>query len=123
VLIAQAALESGWGVYVKEHAYFGIKAHNTKNSTTSFTTTEFIDGKKIIQKDSFRSYKDFGDAAEDYGLFLNTNNRYLPAFDHTSNPLEFTRQLQKSGYATDPDYSKKLNSIIINYYLDDYDNE
>ncbi len=123
VLIAQAALESGWGRYVKDNAYFGIKAHNTKESTTSFTTTEYVDGKKITIKDSFRSYKDFGESAEDYGLFLNENKRYKPAFKYTSNPLEFTHQLQKSGYATDPKYSEKLNSIIINYYLDDYDNE
>lgn len=121
ILIAQAALESGWGRHVKDNAYFGIKSHKSKGEKTSFTTTEFINGKKITIKDSFRAYTNFGEAAEDYGKFLTTNPRYKPAFEHSSNPHKFSKALQSSGYATDPEYSKKLISIISTYYLDDYD--
>lgn len=121
ILIAQAALESGWGRHVKGNAYFGIKSHNSKGSTTSFTTTEFINGKKTTLTDSFRAYANFGESAEDYGKFLTTNPRYKPAFAQTKDPLKFADALQSAGYATDPKYALKLRSIITTYYLTDYD--
>lgn len=121
VLIAQAALESGWGRHVKDNAYFGIKSHKSKGAATSFTTTEFINGQKVTMTDSFRAYANFGEAAEDYGKFLATNPRYKPAFAYSNDPYKFADTLQSSGYATDPQYAKKLRSIISTYYLDDYD--
>jgi len=121
VLIAQAALESGWGRHVKDNAYFGIKAHNTSGTTTSFKTTEVINGKKVSMTDSFRSYKNFKEAAEDYGKFLTTNPRYKTAFAHSSDPYKFAEQIEAAGYATDPRYAAKLKSIISTYYLDEYD--
>lgn len=121
VLIAQAALESGWGFHVKRNSYFGIKLHRSKGAATSFTTTEFINGKEVTMKDSFRAYANFGEAAEDYGKFLTTNPRYKNAFAYSNNPYRFANALQSSGYATDPQYAKKLKSIISTYYLDDYD--
>lgn len=121
VLIAQAALESGWGRHVKDNAYFGIKAHKTKGGTTSFTTTEFINGKKVTMSDSFRVYKNFDEAAEDYGKFLTSNPRYKSAFAYSKQPLIFVDKLQAAGYATDPRYATKLRSIITTYYLNEYD--
>jgi flagellum-specific peptidoglycan hydrolase FlgJ len=121
ILIAQAALESGWGKNVKDNAYFGIKSHNTKNSITNFKTTEYINGKKISVTDSFRAYKNFSDAAEDYGKFLNTNSRYKKALSYSKDPYKFADKLQSAGYATDPRYAKKLKAIISTYYIDEYD--
>lgn len=121
VIIAQAALESGWGRHVKDNAYFGIKAHNTKGSTTSFKTTEYVGGKKVSTSDEFRAYTDFSEAAEDYGKFLSENPRYKMAFAHKANPEKFVEQLQMAGYATDPQYSNKLKAIISTYNLNEYD--
>ncbi|MET1256344.1 glucosaminidase domain-containing protein [Aliikangiella maris] len=121
IIIAQAALESGWGRAVKDNAYFGIKAHNTQGSTTTFTTTEYENGNKITIEDSFRAYADFAEAAEDYGHFLTTNPRYSQAFLYANEPDKFAEELQKAGYATDPQYANKLKSIISTYYLDDFD--
>lgn len=121
VLIAQAALESGWGRHVKDNAYFGIKSHNTTGTTTSFKTTEVINGKKVSMTDSFRAYKNFKEAAEDYGKFLTSNPRYKPAFAHSSDPYKFAEKIQAAGYATDPRYAMKVKSIISTYYLDEYD--
>jgi len=56
-----------------------------------------------------------------YGKFLTTNSRYKPAFAHSNDPYKFANILQSSGYATDPQYAKKLQSIVSTYYLDDYD--
>ena len=121
ILIAQAALESGWGRSVKDNAYFGIKAHKTSGSTTSFTTTEFVNGKKVTITDAFRAYANFGEAAEDYGKFLTTNAHYKAAFDHVNDPARFAEELQKAGYATDPKYADKLKTIISTYKLGEYD--
>lgn len=121
VLISQAALESGWGSHVKDNAYFGIKAHNTSGATTSFKTTEFVNGKKVSINDSFRAYKNFKESAEDYGKFLTTNPRYKSAFTHSNNPEKFAEAIHAAGYATDPQYSKKLKSIISTYNLSEYD--
>ncbi len=109
------------GRHVKDNAYFGIKSHESKSAVTSFTTTEFINGKKVTMKDSFRAYASFDEVAEDYGKFLTTNSRYKSAFAHSNDPYKFANILQSSGYATDPQYAKKLQSIISTYYLDDYD--
>ncbi len=121
ILVAQAALESGWGMYVKDNAYFGIKAHGTSAQTTSFKTTEFVNGKQISITDLFRSYADFKEAAEDYGKFLTSNTRYSQAFQYVNDPYKFAEQLQAAGYATDPRYAEKLKTIISTYFLDEYD--
>ena len=121
ILIAQAALESGWGRSVKDNAYFGIKAHKTSGSTTSFTTTEFVNGKKVTTTDAFRAYANFGEAAEDYGKFLTTNARHKAAFAYANDPARFAEELQKAGYATDPKYADKLKTIISTYKLGEYD--
>ena len=47
ICIAQAAHESAWGQIVKNNAYFGIKGKSPTGATTSFTTTEFVGGKKV----------------------------------------------------------------------------
>ena len=121
ILMAQAALESGWGRSVKGNAYFGIKTHDYKGTSTTFTTTEVIKGQKIVQPDSFRAYANFSEAAEDYGKFLTTQPRYKPAFAQSKDPAKFAEALQRATYATDPQYAKKLQSIIKTYHLDEYD--
>ena len=121
VLIAQAALESGWGQHVKDNAYFGIKGKSSTGGTTTFTTKEFVGGKEIVTKDSFRAYADFSEAAEDYGLYLTTNERYKPCFAAAGDPFAFADKLQTAGYATDPAYATKLKNIMRSYYLEDYD--
>lgn len=120
VLIAQAALESGWGQHVKGNAYFGIKGHAPSGATVNFATTEFVKGKKTSTHDNFRAYKDFADAANDYGRFLASNPRYAAAFK-TGDADSFVDVLQKAGYATDPQYAKKLKSIIHHNKLTQYD--
>lgn len=106
VCIAQAALETGWGRYVKGNNYFGIKGQGQE-----FATHEFVDGKRINIVDSFRAYDSMGDSFEDYGHFLTTQPRYAQAFK-TKDPEQFARELQGAGYATDPEYASKLISIM-----------
>jgi len=121
VILAQSALESGWGQHVVENAYFGIKGHAPSGSSATFGTTEVIDGKVIHIDDTFRAYTSYEDSADDYGHFLNQNKRYAPAFALTKEPLKFVAAVAAAGYATAPDYAKSLTSLIVAFNLTQYD--
>jgi flagellar protein FlgJ len=43
--------------------------------------------------------------------FLQSNGRYQNALSSTANPEQFARELQKAGYATDPQYARKVAQI------------
>lgn len=121
VILAQSALESGWGMHVVNNAYFGIKGKSASGNSSTFRTTEVIGGKVIHLNDTFRAYKDYGESADDYGRFLNENSRYRPAFGFTSNPLRFIDEVARAGYATDPHYADNLKRIIRRYGFEQYD--
>ncbi|MDY3124183.1 MAG: integrating conjugative element protein [[Actinobacillus] rossii] len=117
VVIAQAALESGWGKKVKGNAYFGVKGSGTSGSI-NFGTHEVINGKRIAINDNFAAYGDFGAAADGYGAFLTKNKRYREAFQYKDDPIAFARAVAKAGYATDPNYADTLTKIIKGNRLD-----
>ena len=112
VLLAQAAVESGWGRHVIGNAYFGIKGKTGTAGGVTFGTTEVIGGKTIKMPDTFRAYKNFEEAADDYGRFLDANARYKTAFTFTQDPARFVDEVAKAGYATDPNYAATVKSII-----------
>jgi hypothetical protein len=121
VVIAQAALETGWGQAVKGNAYFGIKQGSSSGASIAFTTREVIEGKAVATVERFRAYRNFAEAAQAYGQFLQETPRYQEAFQHTSNPAKFAEALQQAGYATDPQYAEKVKQIIQRYQLTAYD--
>jgi len=125
VIIAQAALETGWlrhqikDKYTGENSYnlFGIKAHGGwKGKTVTIDTHEFVNGERVKVEDEFRAYDCFEDSILDHMEFLFQNPRYTDTLT-ADNPIEFARELQKAGYATDPDYADKLISIMKTYDL------
>ncbi|POT54750.1 flagellar assembly peptidoglycan hydrolase FlgJ [Citrobacter amalonaticus] len=136
LIIAQAALESGWGnreILTQEgkpsHNLFGIKATgNWKGKTTEITTTEYVNGKAQKVKAAFRVYDSYSHALEDYASLLSRNPRYQNVVRASS--LEgAAHALQSGGYATDPKYAKKLISVIqqvkqnVNEALNAYKND
>lgn len=112
VIIAQAALESGWNLEAK--TLFGIKGNGV-----SLVTTEYIDGIKKIVTDSFVVYKDIAEAVEGYFNLLNAE-RYANV-RNADTYSEQCLELYNCGYATDPDYSEKLVNIIVINSLDEVD--
>ncbi|MCW5588692.1 MAG: flagellar assembly peptidoglycan hydrolase FlgJ [Legionellales bacterium] len=120
VLIAQAALETGWGKKVIKHAngnsshnLFGIKAHGGWESEKVFVNTlEYRNGIARKERAGFRSYGSFRESFADYAQFLQNNPRYDQALKSVSNPHQFARELQRAGYATDPNYANKIISIM-----------
>ncbi|MBS1197002.1 MAG: Mannosyl-glycoprotein endo-beta-N-acetylglucosamidase [Proteobacteria bacterium] len=118
-LVAQAALESGWGKHEIRHAdgtsshnLFGIKAGKRWDGATVETaTTEYVEGKAQKENAKFRAYDSYADAFRDYASLLRNNPRY-GAVIGSQDGTEFARRLQQAGYATDPQYANKLASII-----------
>lgn len=117
-LVAQAALETGWGKSIirsgaggSTHNLFGIKAHGWGGQSANVTTSEYVQGVKVKEKADFRSYASFEQSFNDYVDFLHSNGRYKQALQTTANPERFVTELQRAGYATDPNYARKISQI------------
>lgn len=119
VLVAQAALETGWGKSVmrqqdgsSSHNLFGIKAQgNWQGPEARAITSEFRDGQMVKETADFRSYDSYSDSFHDLVTLLQSNNRYQGVLKSADNPEQFVKELQKAGYATDPDYASKISQI------------
>jgi len=119
VVIAQAALETGWGKYMikdksgSSNNLFGIKAGKSWNGDKVVTgTVEFKNGIVHRLKAGFRSYQSIEDSVKDYIKFLKSDDRYSQAIKQADNPARYAHELQKAGYATDPDYARKIIRIM-----------
>ena len=110
IILAQAALETGWGKHVPKNDLFGIKGQGTAGSTAALSTPEYVNGKKVTQKAKFRGYNNLSESFSDYVKFLKNNPRYAKALQ-AATPEEYVQELQKAGYATDPKYAEKIISI------------
>ncbi|EBY0373017.1 flagellar biosynthesis protein FlgJ [Salmonella enterica subsp. enterica serovar Toulon] len=122
VTIAQGAVESGWGTNAPGNVYFGVKGKSPEGKSVNITTHENYGGTSVKINDSFRSYDSLEKSADDYGRFLSVNKRFAAAFTYPNDPEKFIHEVATAGYATDPDYEKKLLSIIRGAGLKDYDN-
>jgi flagellar protein FlgJ len=120
LLLAQAALETGWGQHVirgkdgsNSFNLFGIKADARWQGERALTETiEFEDGVMRKQHATFRAYASPAGSFADYADFLKTNPRYREALNRAADAPSFARALAEAGYATDPDYSGKINRIM-----------
>ncbi len=119
-LLAQAALETGWGRHIMPSGkggsafnLFGIKTgRRWDGESVNIGTLEFEQGVAVRKKDRFRAYESFGDSFNDYVGFLKSNPRYSKALESTADSKAFFRELQKAGYATDPRYAAKLTTVL-----------
>jgi len=119
-MLGQAGHETGWGKSEIRNAdgsnsfnLFGIKAgKGWTGKVAEITTTEYIDGapRKVTAK--FRAYNSFEESFRDYAQLINGNPRYEKARASTGSALAYASELQKAGYATDPQYANKLNRAI-----------
>lgn len=109
LVIAQAALETGWGSSVAGNNIFGIKSHGRPGGV-NVGTTEYGPNGAYSTTDTFRQYPDLGAAIKDYVDFLKTNSRYAGVFTAPDLNGQISA-MGASGYATDPRYGDKLRSI------------
>jgi len=119
-LVAQAALETNWGrsvprslAGVSSNNLFGIKAGGGWGGpAVSVSTQEFTaGGSAVTTSASFRSYASCAESFQDYVRLLRENPRFSAALGSGNNVAAFASALQRGGYATDPDYARKITAV------------
>lgn len=116
-VIAQAALETGWGRAVMKNAHgessnnlFNIKAGaDWQGDVVSRTVKEYRGDEAYQEHASFRDYPDLKTAFQDLVAFL-SKPRYRNA-ENTTTAAHYGQALQQAGYATDPHYAEKIARI------------
>lgn len=119
-LVAQAALETGWGQHVihgrdgkNSHNLFNIKADERWNGDrVNVSTLEYRDGLPQMERADFRDYPDYEQSFADYVDFLQNSPRYQEALKSGQDPERYAEALQEAGYATDPAYAEKIKSLL-----------
>ncbi|MFK7795415.1 MAG: flagellar assembly peptidoglycan hydrolase FlgJ [Gammaproteobacteria bacterium] len=121
VLVAIAALETGWGNHVPKDAggssnnYFGIKADSRWDGDhVGSQTLEFVGDAFDEIKQSFRAYDSLKESFDDYAAFLLSNDRYSYALEFAGDAKKFLSEIQNAGYATDPNYANKILNVLDN---------
>lgn len=118
ITLAQGLLESGAGtstLATKANNHFGIKTGGTWQ------------GPYVLRDDDrpgerFRKYASARESYEDHSLFLTSRPRYASLFQLDRTDYRgWAHGLKAAGYATNPEYARKLISIIELYHLDQYD--
>lgn len=131
-ILAQAALESGWGEKAVGNMFFGVKAtkdmpsHKRQLLITRevlkhpngvfpqiLSKTRLKNGNwEYRVKDWFRKYDSPEESFSDHANFFFENKRYTKALEVRYNPYSFAEEIAKAGYATDPNYAVILKSVI-----------
>lgn len=122
IAVAQAIVESNWGtsrLYQVAKNPFGIKGQYHGRSV-SYDTAEYVNGKRKTVSANFRKYPTLEAAIVDHDNALNHGFIHR---QHVMSYITDAKLLQKNHYATDPNYAKKLISVIKQYHLNRYDLE
>ncbi|HRP96781.1 MAG TPA: flagellar assembly peptidoglycan hydrolase FlgJ [Rhodocyclaceae bacterium] len=118
-LVAQAALETGWGRGElhradgrPSHNLFNIKAgRNWQGPVIELPVTEYANGRAYTEAARFRAYGSYEEAFRDYVRLLQNSPRYADVLNQ-QDAAGFARSLQDAGFATDPEYANKVARII-----------
>ena len=132
VMIAQAALESGWGTSAlskaPNHNLFGVKG-SYNGQSVNMQTLEDSGGQNYysIQAD-FRKYPSYQESLEDYADKIVNGISGAPLFysgawKSKTNSYQDATAYLTGRYATDTAYGAKLNRIIEQFGLTKYDTE
>jgi peptidoglycan hydrolase FlgJ len=119
-LVAQAALETGWGARPcrgangePSHNLFNLKATGGwKGERVSVATLEFSGGVPARKVAAFRAYGSPAESFEDYARLVGNHPRYAAARQQGADPVKYAEALQAAGYATDPGYARKIAHIL-----------
>lgn len=135
VLLAQAAIETGWGrsdTMVRAHALWGVKVGSYTPaeavvraerisresglrarpfSTETWGTHEEAREGRVAQRDEFRVYPDLVSGAADYADLV-TRGRYARTRDVWNDPYKQLGVIWGAGYATSRRYIQTVASIL-----------
>ena len=110
-LLAQAALETGWGRHAPGNNLFGIKAIAASGGRVTALTEEFRHGVATAETAVFRAYDHMSASVHDYANLLLGDGRYRNVRGLGNDIPAFAQALQHAGYATDPHYASKLIAV------------
>jgi flagellar protein FlgJ len=118
-LIAQAALETGWGRHLPRSAdgrisfnLFGIKATGGwRGASVASSTTEVLQGRAQRMVERFRAYSSVEESVADHTRLIGGSRRYQAVRGTGDDALAFGTALQRGGYATDPGYARKIVAV------------
>jgi flagellar protein FlgJ len=118
-LIAQAALETGWGRHLPRSEdgrisfnFFGIKATGGwRGASVASSTTEVLDGRAQRMVERFRAYSGVDESVDDHARLLGNSRRYVAVRGTGDDAHAFGTALQRGGYATDPGYARKIVQV------------
>jgi peptidoglycan hydrolase FlgJ len=113
ILLAQAAIETGWGRSVVGNNLFGIKAGSSwAGQKIDAPTHEYESGQLISIVDAFRAYPSAEASVDDFVSLVANNPRYRAALGSGDNVVAYAQGLLAGGWATDIDYVRKLQSTV-----------
>lgn len=145
VVIAQTALETGWGTtdLTRKYNVLGMKTDLINSTWKDHSvwdggvyrkvTPEYHGGQLVYVEDNFRVYHTFRECIEDYENFLlyvrNDKGYKYRRVQGKSDPAEVINIIRigtgtnskPEGYCTDPSYETKILKIIKDYNLTQYD--
>lgn len=114
-ILAAAALESNFGrsgLSSQYNNFFGRKPEKTwKGKTINLPTKEYVNNTLVTIQQPFKWYDNPVEAFKDYVKLLSYSKRYAAVSTKTTAKEQF-EEIQRAGYATDPNYSKKLSNIF-----------
>ena len=106
-IMAQTAEETGWGQHMVGNNLFNIKGTDIPN----VTTTENIPGEGNVKTlASFAGYENPQKAFDAYGKLMSGDPRYAGVIGASDTNAQINA-LGQSGYATDPAYGRKVQSV------------
>jgi len=112
ILLAQAALETGWGRSVVGNNLFGIKAGPSwSGASVAAATHEYENGRLVAIRDNFRAYPDYRASVEDFVSLVKNSSRYRSALGAGEDAGAYAQALLAGGWATDIDYVRKLQAV------------
>jgi flagellar protein FlgJ len=120
-LLAQAALETGWGQRMPRNAdgssslnLFGVKAGEDWQGARAVAQSVEFDGAGTaqIKRSLFRAYGSIEESVRDFAHLLASSPRYRGVLESGASAAGYVAGIARAGYATDPEYANKLNQIL-----------
>ncbi|HYM72884.1 MAG TPA: glucosaminidase domain-containing protein, partial [Stellaceae bacterium] len=112
ILLAQAAIETGWGRSVVGNNLFGIKAGSSwTGAKVEAATHEYENGQLVSIRVGFRAYPDAEGSVRDFVTLVSSSPRYKAALGAGEDVVSYAQGLLAGGWATDIDYVRKLQKV------------
>ena len=112
ILLAQAALETGWGRHIHANNLFGLKDLLFDPGASVAETIEVENEKSKKVKAPFEDFDNPIESMLAYVALIKLSPRYHKAWLFRKDPQKYFEALQEAGYATDPEYAKKCLAVL-----------